>query len=71
MMGDELEEVIEERIESLLQNYPKDLEELMKGSKFVFDSVNLLHYHLQKISLNRGGSYKDSPKWFKKMKKQQ
>ena len=70
-MGDELEKIIEELIESLLQNYPKDLEELMEGSKFVFDSINLLHYHLQKISLNRGGSYKDSPKWLKKMKKQQ
>ena len=43
MMGDELEKIIEELIESLLQNYPKDLEELMEGSKFVFDSINLLH----------------------------
>ena len=33
----------------------------MKGSEFVFDSVDLLEYKLNKISLNRGGSYIDSP----------
>ena len=27
-----------------------------------FDSVDLLHYNLHKISLNRGRSYIDSPK---------
>ena len=30
-----------------------------------FDSVNLLHFNLHKISLNRAGSYTDSPKWLK------
>ena len=33
----------------------------MRGSEFNFDSVNLLYYHLQKISLTRGESYIDSP----------
>ena len=33
----------------------------MKGSEFVFDSVDLLEYKLNKISLNRGASYIDSP----------
>ena len=28
----------------------------------VFDSVDVLHYNLHKISLNRGGSYIDAPK---------
>ena len=27
----------------------------MRGIEFNFDSVNLLHDHLQKISLKRGG----------------
>ena len=41
----------------------------MKGSEFIFDSVNLLHYHLQKTSLKRtGSSYIDSPKWLKNKK---
>ena len=35
----------------------------MRGSEFVFDIVNLLHYDLNKISLNRGGSYIKSPVW--------
>ena len=34
----------------------------MKESEFVFDSVDLPRHHLQKISLNRGRSYVDSPK---------
>ena len=34
----------------------------MKGSEFVFDSVDLLYYKFHTLSLNRGGSYIDSPK---------
>ena len=37
----------------------------MRGSEFIFDSVNLLYYHLQRISFKRGGSYVDSQKWLK------
>ena len=41
----------------------------MKGSEFIFDSVSLLHYHLQKTSLKRtGSSYIDSPEWLKNKK---
>ena len=35
----------------------------MKGSELSFDAVNLLDYDLNKISLNRGGSYIKSPDW--------
>ena len=35
----------------------------MRGSEFVFDGVNLLHYDLNKISLNRGELYIKSPDW--------
>ena len=37
----------------------------MRGSEFVFDSVDLLYYNLQKISLKRGDSYIVSQKWLK------
>ena len=37
----------------------------MKGSDFEFDGVNFLYYDFNKISINRGGSYIDSPKWLK------
>ena len=40
----------------------------MKGSEFVYDSVDLLHYKFHRISLNRGGSYIDCPKWLKNKK---
>ena len=43
--------------ESLLQNYPKHLEKPMRKREFVCDSIGLMHYHLQKIGLKRGGSY--------------
>ena len=46
MMGNETDEIIEKLFESLLQNYQKDLEESMRGSEFVRDSINLLYYHL-------------------------
>ena len=41
----------------------------MRGSEFVFDSVDLLYYNFCKISLKRGGSYIDSPEWLKNKKK--
>ena len=33
----------------------KGLEKSMKGSEFIFDSVDLLHYKLHEISLIRSG----------------
>ena len=47
---------IEELFESLLERHQDGLEQKMKGSEFVYDSTDLLHYKLHKISLNRGGS---------------
>ena len=38
----------------------------MKG--IIFDGIDVLYYNLKKISLNRGGSYIDSPKWLKNKK---
>ena len=40
----------------------------MKGSKFVFDYVYLLHYKCHKINPNRSGSYMDSADWIKNKK---
>ena len=68
MIGNETNEVIEELFDSLLQKYQKGLEESMKGSKLIFDIVDLLYYKFLKISLNRGGSYTDSPNWLKNKK---
>ena len=55
MMGGETDEIIAGRFISLLQRYQEGLEESMKGSEFIFESVDLLYYHLQKTSLKRIG----------------
>ena len=39
-----------------------------RGSEFVFNSIDLLHFNLPKLSLNRGGLYIDSAKWLKSEK---
>ena len=66
MIGSEINKIIGELFKSLLQRYPDGLEESMKGSEFIFDSADVLYYDLNKISLSRGRSYIDSPKWLKK-----
>ena len=68
MMGSETGKSIKELFESLLQNYCKYLEETMRGRVFIRNSIDLLYYHLQKISLNWGGSDIDSPRWLKNKK---
>ena len=55
MIGNETDEIFLEVFDSLLQKYQKGLEEAIKGSEFVFDGVDLLHYKCHRISLNRGG----------------
>ena len=65
MVGSETNEIIKALFESFLQKYQEWLEESMRGSEFVYDSVDVLYYNLNKVSLNRGGSYIDSPKWVK------
>ena len=68
MMGSETDETIEELFKSFLQKYQEKLEESMRGSEFVYDSVDALYYNLNKVSLSRGESYVDSPKWLKNKK---
>ena len=68
MNGSDTDEVIKELFKSLLQRYQENLQEKMKGSDFVFEGVNYLYYDLNKISISKGGSYIDSPKWLKDKK---
>ena len=68
MISSETDEIIEDLFESFLQKYQEELEESMGGSEFVYVSVDVLYYNLNKVNLSRGGSYIDSPKWLKKKK---
>ena len=71
LIGSDTNNVIEELFKSTLERYQSVLEESMRGSEFVFDCVNELHYKLHKVDLNRGRSYIDSPRWLKNKKKLQ
>ena len=66
MIGSETDEIIENIFESFLQKYQEGLEESMRGSEFVYDSVDVLYYNLNKVSLSRSGSY--IPQMAKKQK---
>ena len=71
MNGGNTDEIIKELFKSLLQRYQENLQEKMKGSDLAFHGVNYLYYDLNKkrwISISKGGSYTDSPKWLKDKK---
>ena len=68
MFTDDNDDIIEQLFESLLQKYEENLQNKMRGSEFEFDSVNVLYYDFKKTSINRAGSYTDSPKWLKDKK---
>ena len=64
MINNEADEAIKKLSKSLKNRYQNNLESI-KGSEFVFDYIHLSYYKFQKINLNRGGSYIDSPDWIK------
>ena len=68
IIGIETDKINEDIFDSFLQRYHKSLEESMRGTEFVFDNVDSLYYKLHKISLDRGGSCIDNPKWLKNKK---
>ena len=59
MNGSDTDKTIKELFKSLLQRYQENLQEKM---------INYLYYDLNKISISKGGSYIDSPKWLKDKK---
>ena len=61
-------EVVDELFKSLRSKYQEKLETSMKGSDFIFGSIQLLYYKCHKNFFKRGGSYIDSPDWIKKKK---
>ena len=67
MWGSDTDDIIREIFRSFLRNYQEELK-IIKGSDFVFESVDLLDYKLHRVRLNRGGSYIKSPKWLENKK---
>ena len=68
LKGSDTDEVIKLLSESFLKKYEENLQEKMKGSDFEFDGVNFFYYDFNKTSINRGGSYIDSPQWLRNKK---
>ena len=68
MSGSETEEITEKLIMSLLQKYQDNLQNKMKGSDFMFNAVNYLFYDFNRITISKGRSYIESPKWLKDKK---
>ena len=68
MSGIEADDIIKELFNSCLKRYQENVETKMRASSFVLEGIKLLSYRLHKISLNRGGSYIDSPDWIKNKK---
>ena len=68
MEGSDTDEVIKSLFESFLKIYYLNLQDKMKGSDFAFDGVDYLYYDFNKTSINRGGSYIDSPQCLKNKK---
>ena len=66
--NDNANEVVNELFESLLPKYQIGFKTSIRGSDFVFDSIQLFCYKCHKINFNRIDSYIDSPDWIKKKK---
>ena len=67
MQGENTNAIIREIFRSFLHNYQQELK-MIKGSDFVFESVDLLDYKLHRVRWNRGGSYIKSPTWLENKK---
>ena len=62
--GSDTDDIIRELFRSFLHNYQEELK-IIRGSNFVFESVELMDYKLHKTSLKRSRSYIESPAWLK------
>ena len=67
IQGENTNDIIYKNFRSFLHNYQEELK-MIKGSDFVFESVDLLDYKLHRVRLKRGGSYIKSPKWLENKK---
>ena len=61
MQGENTNYIIRKIFNSFLHNYQQELK-FVKGSNFVFESVDLMDYKLHRVRLKRSRSYIKSPK---------
>ena len=51
--------------DDIIEKISRRIRRKNEKSNYTFDSVGALHYKFHKTSLDRGGSYIDSPEWLK------
>ena len=64
MIGNNINEIFKENYGSPLFRYQKKRKK-MKGSDFLFDYVDRLHFKCHEISLERHSLYLKYPRWLK------
>ena len=57
MSGYDTNNIIDMLIDTFINRYQEGLETKMKRSSYVFNHIDLLGYHFNKITLNRSSSY--------------
>ena len=62
----EVNEFVNKLFKSLRSKFQENLETSMKGSDFIFDSVQLMYCKCREVNFKCGGWYIDSPGWIKR-----
>ena len=68
MMGIDTNEIVKELFESVIQKYQELMEYSTNNSGLVLEGAELMNYDINKITINRAGSYIESPTWLKSKK---
>ena len=68
-MGSDTDKVIDVLFDTMLQKFQEAGEtSFERGSKFIFENVDLLYYYFHRIDMRRGESYIETPEWLKNKK---
>ena len=67
-MGSDTNEIVKKLFESIIQQYQKLMEYSTKNGGFILEGAELMNYDINKITINRGGSYTESPTCLKSKK---
>ena len=70
MRGGDTDDIIRKIFKSFLHNYQEELK-IIKGSDFVFESVELMDYKLHRVCLRRGRLYVKFHEWLANKKRTQ
>ena len=62
-LGNKVDDIVKRLSNPFLNNYQKEEVILRNGSNFVFESADLLSYHIHKTSLKIGNSCIKSSEW--------